>query len=124
MIACFVFVVRRFFKDKHTIVAHVNPELKETVQYQGVINFLRHSRIFTAITPRPVIIHSYIADFWQYAVFDGAVNPLVIISRINRIPTTISVQDIREALGFGDDEEDPISVPSVTICGVFERMGY
>ena len=27
-------------------------------------------------------------------------------------------------LGFGDEDDDPISVPSVTICGLFDRIGY
>ena len=121
MFVCLFYItVPRHFNDKHNIVALVDPELKEAVQFQDMIRFLRRSRIFTAISAQPIIIHSHVADFWEHAVFTG----LVIRSRIGDIPIEISVADIREALQFGDLEDDPISVPSVTICGLFNRMGY
>lgn len=71
-----------------------------------------------------MIVQSYVADFWQHAVYVGSANPRVIRSRIGEFSIEIFVHDIREALGFGDVNEDPISVSSVTICGVFDRMGY
>ena len=119
-VCLFCIKVPRHFNDKHNIIALVDPELKEAVQFQDMIRFLRRSRIFTAISAQPIIIHSHIADFWEHAVFTGS----VIRSRIGDTPVEISVSDIQEALQFGDLEEDPISVPSVTICGLFNRMGY
>ena len=114
------YVVPRYFNDKHNIVALVDPEQKEAFQYQDMIHFLRRSRIFTAISAQPVIIHSHVADFWEHAVLAGS----GIRSRVGDLPIEIFVSDIREALDFGDVEDNPISVPSVTICGLFNRMGY
>ena len=89
-----------------------------------MINFLRRSRIFHAITANCPISYNYVDQFWRTADYRCDITPPVIVARVADHEIRITEELVRNVLHFGDNINDRTDFPSELIVGCFMRMGY
>lgn len=92
--------------------------------FKSMVIGLRSSPIFKAISATPVICQGMMVDFWKNATVDsdGDNRRGIIKSKIREHPVEITVQMIRDVLGFGDQNTYPTSFSKEEIRPVLERM--
>src|ERR1043165_4333268 len=92
--------------------------------FQGVIDFLKRSRIHYAISKQHAAFKDILLEFYRNAKVDPKADPIVITSSVQGKEVIITEQILREVLQFGDSEADPIVFDAILIRGGFLRMKY
>src|ERR1044071_4740207 len=110
---------------KHNCCAFLGPiTLDKGKVFQGVIDFLKRSRIHYAISKQHAAYKDILLEFYRNAKVDSKAVPIVITSSIQGKDVIITEQIIREVLQFGDSDADPIVFDAILIRGGFLRMKY
>ncbi|HEY5235956.1 MAG TPA: hypothetical protein VIJ14_07250 [Rhabdochlamydiaceae bacterium] len=111
-------------EPRHNTVAFLDANLVEAQTYIDMIQFLRRSRIYFAITADPPIYSNLIEDFWSSAQFHCETDPPCIRATVEGTVVEITEQIVRDVLRFGDVGEERTEFPMFLIRGCFLRMGY
>ena len=100
------------FEARHNTTALLDPNIPEARPYDAMINFLRRSRIFHAISTTCPISYGLIDQFWRTADYRCDIEPPVIVATVANREIRITEELVREVLLFGDDVRDRIDFPS------------
>ncbi|KAL8232203.1 hypothetical protein R6Q57_001981 [Mikania cordata] len=108
---------------KHNICAHLDLTTPNTKNYTEIITFLRHSRIFAAISTVHIPYRSHQQDFWESASIDCEVEPLVIRGKFLGHDVIVSTVHLRRLCGFQDTADQPYLLDRYLVRGYFMSAG-
>ncbi|KAF5809750.1 hypothetical protein HanRHA438_Chr04g0171191 [Helianthus annuus] len=90
--------------------------------YKSLIVGLNSCRLAHAFRENPIIREDWIKDFWNNA--SAKKGDTVIKSKVQNKVVSISEQDIREVLLFGDAANDPVDYTKEKVMDVLSKMSY
>ncbi|KAJ0779728.1 hypothetical protein HanPI659440_Chr06g0229731 [Helianthus annuus] len=90
--------------------------------YKSMIVGLNTCRLAHSLRENPVIHKDWIKDFWDNST--AKKGDTVIKSRVQGKEVSISEQDIRDVLLFGDAADDPIEYSKEKVIEVLVKMSY
>ncbi|GJT75403.1 hypothetical protein Tco_1042128 [Tanacetum coccineum] len=93
------------------------------VEFHEVIDFLRRSYIYHALTVSPIVSTTFVEQFWTSAKSKTINNVRHITAKIAGKVVSISEASIRTDLIF-DDADGIDSLPNQAIFNAIQRMGY
>ncbi|KAD4180452.1 hypothetical protein E3N88_29043 [Mikania micrantha] len=112
------------FGDKHNVCAYLDPKTKNGQDFRPMIEFLRRSRIYYAISNSCQIYRSHIQSFWGSARVISVDDVYMIDANVLGQAIRISEADIRRVLQFGGEPEGVTLIPERCIKGCFLRIRY
>ena len=112
------------FEARHNTTALLDPNLPEARPFETMINFLRRSRIYHAVTATCPISYDLIEQFWTTADYRLDLEVPTIVATVATREIQITEELVRQVLRFGDNVQDRVDFPYPLIVGCFERMGY
>ena len=86
------------YEARHNTCALLEPKIPEARPFAEMINFLRRSRIYHAITESCPISYNHITQFWTTAEYHCEITPPVIIATVAGHEIRITEQIIRDVL--------------------------
>ncbi|GKC01813.1 hypothetical protein Tco_0987949, partial [Tanacetum coccineum] len=107
---------------KHNMIAYLE-KTEGNVEFHEVIDFLRRSYIFHALTVSPVVSTTFVEQFWTSAKSKTINNVRHITAKVAGKVVSISEASIRTDLIF-DDADGIDSLPNQAIFDAIQRMGY
>ncbi|GJR44397.1 ribonuclease H-like domain-containing protein [Tanacetum coccineum] len=107
---------------KHNMIAYLE-KTEGNVEFHEVIDFLRRSYIFHALTVSPVVSTTFVEQFWTSAKSKTINNVRHITAKVAGKVVSISEASIRTDLIF-DDADGIDSLPNQAIFNAIQRMGY
>ncbi|KAD3337638.1 hypothetical protein E3N88_33158 [Mikania micrantha] len=114
----------RFVHD-HNMTAFLGEPSAKHSEFKSMIEGLILSPVNYAIMEYPLIVTSFIQDFWstveESTDADGNVN---IVGRIQGQSITITEQIIRDCLHFGDKDTDPVELDQDLVNRTVYQMGH
>ena len=111
-------------KPGHNICAYLGPIKPSIKEFEGMIEFLRRSRIKYAISVQHACYFNVLKEFYMNAEVDCTTTPTSIKSKIQDQEIVITEDLIRETLKFEDTPEMPFEYDSELILGCFARIKY
>ncbi|MFS7913105.1 hypothetical protein Hanom_Chr02g00137941 [Helianthus anomalus] len=90
--------------------------------YKSMIVCLNTCRLAHSLRENPIIREDWIKDFWDKAT--AKKRDTVIKYKVQNKEVSISEQDIREVLLFGDDASDPVEYTKEKVMEVLTKMSY
>ncbi|KAC9222872.1 hypothetical protein E3N88_46171 [Mikania micrantha] len=112
------------FGDKHNICAYLDPTTKNGQEFRPMIEFLRRSRVYHAISSSVQIYRSHIQSFWGSARVITVDDVYTIDANVLGQAIRITEADIRRVLHFGGEPEGITLIPESCIKGCFLRIRY
>ncbi|GJX29358.1 putative ribonuclease H-like domain-containing protein [Tanacetum coccineum] len=107
---------------KHNMIAYLE-KTEGNVEFHEVIDFLRRSYIYHALTVSPVVSTTFVEQFWTSAKSKTINNVRHITAKVAGKFVSISEASIRTDLIF-DDADGIDSLPNQAIFDAIQRMGY
>ncbi|GJR87444.1 hypothetical protein Tco_0211455 [Tanacetum coccineum] len=107
---------------KHNMIAYLE-KTKGNVEFHEVIDFLRRSYIYHALTVSPIVSTTFVEQFWTSAKSKTINNVRHITAKVAGKVVSISEASIRTDLIF-DDADGIDSLPNQAIFNAIQRMGY
>ncbi|GJR22642.1 hypothetical protein Tco_0971169 [Tanacetum coccineum] len=107
---------------KHNMIAYLE-KTEGNVEFHEVIDFLRRSYIYHALTVSPVVSTTFVEQFWTSAKSKTINNVRHITAKIAGKVVSISEASIRTDLIF-DDADGIDSLPNQAIFNAIQLMGY
>ncbi|GJW49089.1 hypothetical protein Tco_0090440 [Tanacetum coccineum] len=107
---------------KHNMIAYLE-KTEGNVEFHEVIDFLRRSYIYHALTVSPVVSTTFVEQFWTSAKSKTINNVRHITAKVAGKVVSISEASIRTDLIF-DDADGIDSLPNQAIFDAIQRMGY
>ncbi|GJX09060.1 putative ribonuclease H-like domain-containing protein [Tanacetum coccineum] len=107
---------------KHNMIAYLE-KTKGNVEFHEVIDFLRRSYIYHALTISPVVSTTFVEQFWTSAKSKTINNVRHITAKVAGKFVSISEASIRTDLIF-DDADGIDSLPNQAIFDAIQLMGY
>ncbi|MFS7968659.1 hypothetical protein Hanom_Chr09g00800211 [Helianthus anomalus] len=90
--------------------------------YKSMVVGLNTCRLAHSLRENPVIRGDWINDFWDNAT--AKKGDAVIKSKVQGKEVSVSEQDIREILLFGDEADDPVEYTKEKVMDVLVKMSY
>ncbi|KAJ0645390.1 hypothetical protein HanOQP8_Chr16g0623381 [Helianthus annuus] len=90
--------------------------------YKSLIVGLNTCRLAHSLRENPVIREDWIKDFWDNSTTKKSDS--VIKSKVRGTEVSISEQDIRDVLLFGDAADDPIEYSKEKVMDILVKMSY
>ncbi|KAL8225974.1 hypothetical protein R6Q57_018531 [Mikania cordata] len=112
------------FGDKHNICAYLDHTTKNGKDFRPMIEFLRRSRIYYAISNNCQIYRSLIQSFWESARLITFDDIFVIEASVLGQVIRISEANVRRVLRFRGESEGMNLIPERCIKGYFLRIKY
>ncbi|KAD4585787.1 hypothetical protein E3N88_23388 [Mikania micrantha] len=112
------------FGDKHNICAHLDPTTKNGQEFRPMIEFLRRSRVYHAISSSVQIYRSHIQSFWGSARIISVDDVYTIDANVLGQAIRITEADIRRVLHLGGELDGVTLIPESCIKGCFLRIRY
>ena len=112
------------FEARHNTIALLDTNLPEARPYVSMINFLRRSRIFHAITATCPISYVLVEQFWKTAEYRLDLEAPTISATVADREIHVTEELVRQTLRFDDSIQDRTDFPYPLIVGCFQRMGY
>ncbi|GJX83289.1 hypothetical protein Tco_0332770, partial [Tanacetum coccineum] len=106
----------------HNMIAYLE-KTEGNVEFHEVIDFLRRSYIYHALTVSPVVSTTFVEQFWTSAKSKTINNVRHITAKIAGKSVSISEASIRTDLIF-DDADGIDSLPNQAIFNAIQLMGY
>ncbi|KAL8237728.1 hypothetical protein R6Q59_018809 [Mikania micrantha] len=97
------------FGDKHNVCAYLDPTTRNDKDFRPMIEFLKRSRIYHAISNSCQIYQSHIQSFWESARLISVDEEYVIEANVLGQAIRITEADIRRVLQFGGEPADNIT---------------
>ncbi|GJR20856.1 putative ribonuclease H-like domain-containing protein [Tanacetum coccineum] len=107
---------------KHNMIAYLE-KTEGNVEFHEVIDFLRRSYIYHALTVSPVVSTTFVEQFWTSAKSKTINNVRHITANVAGKSVSISEASIRTDLIF-DDADGIDSLPNQAIFDAIQLMGY
>ncbi|GJU61387.1 hypothetical protein Tco_1243222, partial [Tanacetum coccineum] len=107
---------------KHNMIAYLE-KTEGNVEFHEVIDFLRRSYIYHALTVSPVVSTTFVEQFWTSAKSRTINNVRHITAKVAGKSVSISEASIRTDLIF-DDADGIDSLPNQAIFDAIQLMGY
>ncbi|GJW15365.1 hypothetical protein Tco_0019498 [Tanacetum coccineum] len=107
---------------KHNMIAYLE-KTEGNVEFHEVIDFLRRSYIYHALTVSPVVSTTFVEQFWTSAKSKTINNVRHITAKVAGKVVSISEASIRTDLIF-DDADGIDSLPNQAIFDAIQHMGY
>ncbi|GJT55274.1 hypothetical protein Tco_0990328 [Tanacetum coccineum] len=107
---------------KHNMIAYLE-KTEGNVEFHEVIDFLRRSYIFHALTVSPVVSTTLVEQFWTSAKSKTINNVRYITAKVAGKVVSISEASIRTDLIF-DDADGTDTLPNQAIFNAIQLMGY
>ncbi|GKA45919.1 hypothetical protein Tco_0738715 [Tanacetum coccineum] len=107
---------------KHNMIAYLE-KTEGNVEFHEIIDFLRRSYIYHALTVSPVVSTTFVEQFWTSAKSKTINNVRHITAKIAGKSVSISEASIRTDLIF-DDADGIDSLPNQAIFNAIQLMGY
>ncbi|GKE11126.1 hypothetical protein Tco_1414677 [Tanacetum coccineum] len=107
---------------KHNMIAYLE-KTEGNVEFHEVIDFLRRSYIYHALTVSPVVSTTFVEQFWTSAKSKTINNVRHITAKVAGKSVSISEASIRTDLIF-DDADGIDSLPNQAIFDAIQLMGY
>ncbi|GJU08037.1 hypothetical protein Tco_1124467 [Tanacetum coccineum] len=107
---------------KHNMIAYLE-KTEGNVEFHEVIDFLRRSYIYHALTVSPVVSTTFVEQFWTSAKSKTINNVRHITAKVAGKVVSISEASIRTDLIF-DDADGIDSLPNQAIFDAIQLMGY
>ncbi|GJY82686.1 hypothetical protein Tco_0496062 [Tanacetum coccineum] len=107
---------------KHNMIAYLE-KTEGNVEFHEVIDFLRRSYIYHALTVSPIVSTTFVEQFWTSAKSKTINNVRHITAKVAGKFVSISEASIRTDLIF-DDADGIDSLPNQAIFDVIQLMGY
>ncbi|GJT73090.1 putative ribonuclease H-like domain-containing protein [Tanacetum coccineum] len=107
---------------KHNMIAYLE-KTEGNVEFHEVIDFLRRSYIYHALTVSPVVSTTFVEQFWTSAKSKTINNVRHITAKIAGKVVSISEASIRTDLIF-DDADGIDTLPNQAIFNAIQLMGY
>ncbi|GJU15151.1 hypothetical protein Tco_1143117 [Tanacetum coccineum] len=107
---------------KHNMIAYLE-KTEGNVEFHEVIDFLRRSYIFHALTVSPVVSTTFVEQFWTSAKSKTINNVRHITAKVAGKVVSISEASIRTDLIF-DDADGTDTLPNQAIFNAIQLMGY
>ncbi|GJT81678.1 putative ribonuclease H-like domain-containing protein [Tanacetum coccineum] len=107
---------------KHNMIAYLE-KTEGNVEFHEVIDFLRRSYIYHALTVSPIVSTTFVEQFWTSAKSKTINNVRHITAKVAGKVVSISEASIRTDLIF-DDADGIDSLPNQAIFNAIQRMGY
>ncbi|KAD2805365.1 hypothetical protein E3N88_38742 [Mikania micrantha] len=112
------------FGDKHNLCAYMDPTTKNGKDFHPMIEFLRRSRIYHAISNSCQIYRSHIQSFWDSGRLITVDEDYVIEANVLGQVFRVTEANIRRVLQFGGEPEGMTLIPERCIKGCFLRIRY
>ncbi|GJR64645.1 putative ribonuclease H-like domain-containing protein [Tanacetum coccineum] len=107
---------------KHNMIAYLE-KTEGNVEFHEVIDFLRRSYIFHALTVSPVVSTTFVEQFWTSAKSKTINNVRHITAKVAGKVVSITEASIRTDLIF-DDADGIDTLPNQAIFNAIQLMGY
>ncbi|GJZ80102.1 hypothetical protein Tco_0644939 [Tanacetum coccineum] len=107
---------------KHNMIAYLE-KTEGNVEFHEVIDFLRRSYIFHALTVSPVVSTTFVEQFWTSAKSKTINNDRHITAKVAGKVVSITEASIRTDLIF-DDADGIDTLPNQAIFNAIQLMGY
>ncbi|GJR61036.1 putative ribonuclease H-like domain-containing protein [Tanacetum coccineum] len=107
---------------KHNMIAYLE-KTEGNVEFHEVIDFLRRSYVYHALTVSPIVSTTFVEQFWMSAKSKTINNVRHITAKVAGKVVSISEASIRTDLNF-DDADGIDSLPNQAIFNAIQRMGY
>ncbi|GJZ50070.1 putative ribonuclease H-like domain-containing protein [Tanacetum coccineum] len=107
---------------KHNMIAYLE-KTEGNVEFHEVIDFLRRSYIYHALTVSPIVSTTFVEQFWTSAKSKTINNVRHITAKVAGKVVSISEASIRTDLIF-DDADGIDTLPNQAIFNAIQRMGY
>ncbi|GJU27699.1 putative reverse transcriptase domain-containing protein [Tanacetum coccineum] len=107
---------------KHNLIAYLE-KTEGNVEFHEVIDFLRRSYIYHALTVSPVVSTTFVEQFWTSAKSKTINNVRHITAKVAGKVVSISEASIRTDLIF-DDADGIDTLPNQAIFNAIQLMGY
>ncbi|GJV69231.1 putative ribonuclease H-like domain-containing protein, partial [Tanacetum coccineum] len=107
---------------KHNMIAYLE-KTEGNVEFHEVIDFLRRSYIYHALTVSPVVSTTFVEQFWTSAKSKTINNVRHITAKVAGKIVSISEASIRTDLIF-DDADGIDTLPNQAIFDAIQLMGY
>ncbi|GJT01729.1 putative ribonuclease H-like domain-containing protein [Tanacetum coccineum] len=107
---------------KHNMIAYLE-KTKGNVEFHEIIDFLRRSHIYHALTISPVVSTTFVEQFWTSIKSKTINNVRHITAKVAGKSVCISEASIRTDLIF-DDADRIDSLPNQAIFDAIQIMGY
>ncbi|GKE12609.1 hypothetical protein Tco_1416160, partial [Tanacetum coccineum] len=107
---------------KHNMIAYLE-KTEGNVEFHEVIDFLRRSYIYHALTVSPVVSTTFVEQFWTSAKSKTINNVRHITAKVAGKFVSISEASIRTDLIF-DDADGIDTLPNQAIFNAIQLMGY
>ncbi|GJR21826.1 putative ribonuclease H-like domain-containing protein [Tanacetum coccineum] len=107
---------------KHNMIAYLE-KTEGNVEFHEVIDFLRRSYIYHALTVSPVVSTTFVEQFWTSAKSKTINNVRHITAKVAGKSVSISEASIRTDLIF-DDADGIDTLPNQAIFNAIQLMGY
>ncbi|GKB51423.1 hypothetical protein Tco_0902176 [Tanacetum coccineum] len=107
---------------KHNMIAYLE-KTEGNVEFHEVIDFLRRSYIYHALTVSPIVSTTFVEQFWTSAKSKTINNVRHITAKVAGKFVSISEASIRTDLIF-DDADGIDSLPNQAIFDAIQLMGY
>ncbi|KAD6118916.1 hypothetical protein E3N88_10187 [Mikania micrantha] len=117
-------MVNLTFGDKHNVCAYLDPTTRNGKDFRPMIEFLRRSRIYHAISNSCQIYRSHIQSFWESARLISVDEEYVIEANVLGQALRVTEADIRRVLQFGGEPDGMTLIPERCIKGCFLRIRY
>ncbi|KAJ0697274.1 hypothetical protein HanLR1_Chr10g0367161 [Helianthus annuus] len=104
------------------IACYLSDPPKSFDTFKSLIVGLNTCRLAHSLRENPVICEDWIKDFWDNST--ARKGDSVIMSKVRGTEVSISEQDIREVLLFGDAADDPIEYSKEKVMEVLTKMSY
>src|ERR1043165_2301354 len=112
------------FEKTHNCCANLG-DVEKNVEFTGIIEFLKRSRVVYALATPTIIYKDIIEDFYRNAKYDFWDNQTIIKSKIQDMEMFLTESDIREALQIKFEvSEDPRELSWTEQKACFLRMKY
>ncbi|KAF5768657.1 hypothetical protein HanRHA438_Chr14g0649391 [Helianthus annuus] len=104
------------------VACYLSDPPKGFEMYKSMIVGLNTCRLAHSLRENPVIREDWIKHFWDNAT--AKKGDVVIKSKVQGKEVSVSEQDIREVLLFGDEASDPVEYSREKVMEVLEKMSY
>ncbi|KAD2392755.1 hypothetical protein E3N88_39732 [Mikania micrantha] len=109
---------------RQTQSMYLDPTTKNGKEFRPMIEFLRRSRIYYAISNSCHIYRSHIQSFWESARLITLDDTYVIEANVLGQAIRVTEADIRRVLQFGGEPAGMTLIPERSIKGCFMRIRY
>ncbi|KAJ0940251.1 hypothetical protein HanRHA438_Chr02g0081271 [Helianthus annuus] len=104
------------------VACYLSDPPKGFEMYKSMIMGLNTCRLAHSLRGNPVVREDWIKDFWDNAM--AKKGDVVIKSKFHGKEVSVSEQDVREVLLFGDEADDPVDYPKEKVMEVLVKMSY